>query len=285
MYAQLGNIRFEGQRGFNSLEETFGVEYVQHARIKNKPRLERTGETLDTVSFEMRLHSQFTDPEADIEALRVAMKNGEILPFILGNGKFVGHFVIPSFTKSTEFTDADGNLISVTLSVELLEVFSSDPLRQALDQLKKNAFATENKNSNVRAILPPVASPATALATEVAKIETSEIRLNQHAAAIEGNSSTSGYYSGKINDTLGTMENSITKIQGILSESTDLSNGAQKLPDSLQGVYTAIQNIKATLPVTNITELKSLLNNMKQAVISTQLANTDNSNQSIIRRK
>lgn len=285
MYAQLGNIRFEGLKGFTSLEESFGVNYVQHELIKNKPRLERTGDVLDTISFSMVLHSQFTDPEADIEVLRVAMKNGEILPLILGNGKVVGNFVIPNFTKSTEFTDANGNLISVTLAVELLESFSDDPLRESKNQAKNTAFATTARNSNVRAVLPPIASPATALSTNVAKIETSGVKITQYASSATENQNTYAYYSKKTTEVLDTIEKTITQVNTQLDNYEDLKNDAPNLPPALQGVYTAVQNIKGVLPISNINEFKTLVVNLNRAISATQLANVNNSNQSIIRRK
>lgn len=285
MYAQLGNIKFEGLKGFVSLEESFGVNYAQHELIKNKPRLERTGDVLDTISFDMVLHSTFTDPEADIDVLRTAMKNGEILPLILGNGKVVGNFVIPNFTKSTSFTDASGNLISVTLSVELLESFSDDPLRESKNQAKNTAFATTARNSNVRAVIPPVASPATALSTNIAKIETSGIQISQYTAAATENQNTYAYYSKKTNEALDTIEKTITEVNKQLDNYEDLKNNAPNLPPALQGVYTAVQNIKGVLPISDINGFQTLVRSLNSAVSATQLANVNNSNQSIIRRK
>jgi len=112
MYAQLGNIRFEGLKGFSTFSHTVGVTYAQHARINGKSRLEATGDELDAISFEMMLHANFTDPEADIDVINTATVNREILKLILGNGKVVGDFVITSFEKVTEFTDPLGNIIS-----------------------------------------------------------------------------------------------------------------------------------------------------------------------------
>jgi len=131
MYAQLGNIKFESAKGFTSLEETFGMNYAQHDRIKGKPRLEAVGANLDTVNFSMYLHSQFTTPEDDIEQMRVNMVNNEILPLVLGNGKVVGSFVITNFSVTTMFTDPVGNLIeSMYLAISAVIFF---PLYKTLN--------------------------------------------------------------------------------------------------------------------------------------------------------
>ena len=285
MYAQLGNIRFENSRGFTSLEESFAVNYAQHDRIKGKPRLERVGDALDTISFEMYLHSQFTDPEADIDALRTSMQTGEILTLILGTGKVVGNFVIPSFSKSTEFTDPTGNLIAVSLSVELMEAFSEDPLRESGNQAKAKAFATKSRNSDIRSVLPAKLSPATVVTADVAKIETSGIVVRQYADAAEKNPATFQYYSGKVNETLEEIESKITSVQSALDASQGLSNGAPLLPSALQGVYTSVQNIKGILPISDINSFKILTQQLQTAIAGAQLANVYNSNQSIIRRK
>ncbi len=285
MYAQLGNIRFEGSRGFTSLEESFGVNYAQHERIRSKPRLERVGDNLDTISFDMYLHSQFTDPESDIAALRTYMQDGEILPLILGTGKVLGNFVIPNFTKTTEFTDPSGNLIAVSLSVELLEAFSEDPLRDAKNQAKDKAFATASRNSDVRAVLPPKMSPATIVTADVSRMETSGLIMTQYTAEAEKNPATFDYYSGKVSSTLGTIESTIVKIQSDIETSQDLGDGAPLLPSALQGVYTSVQNIRGILPISDISELKTLVGQLRDSISAAQAANINNSNQSIIRRK
>lgn len=284
MYAQLGNIRFEGLKGFSSLEETYAVNYAQHERIKSKPRLERVGDILDTISFEMYLHAQFTDPEADIESMRVAMQSGEILTLILGNGKIVGDFVIPNFTKTTEFTDPSGNLISVNLAVELLECFNENRLEEARKQAKNNAFATNERNSNIRSTLVPKLSPATEVTANISKMETSAILATQHVDAVNSNLSTADYYSGKINDTMDSIEGNITAVQTALNNNAALLNGAVTLPASLNGVYTAVQNIKAVLPITDANGARFLVNQLKSAVLQAQTANVVNTNMSIIRR-
>jgi len=110
MYAQLGNIRFEGLKGFSNFSHERGVNYAQHELINGKPRLQAVGDNLDSISFGMYLHSQFTNPEADIETLRLSMQNREVLPLILGNGRVLGFFVIPNFSQVNSFTSETGKI-------------------------------------------------------------------------------------------------------------------------------------------------------------------------------
>lgn len=285
MYAQLGNIRFTGPKGFSSLEETFGVEYAQHARINRKPRLEATGDVLDAISFEMYLHASFTDPEADIEELHTATRERQVLPLILGNGNVVGNFVIPSFTKSTLFTDPSGNLIEATLSVELLEFYSDDPLLDAKRQSIKDGFATSARSSNVRSVLPAKISSGMGVTQNVSEIQMQAALVNRYTEAAAANPSTFEYYSGQINNALDGMEGNIQAVQNQLSTAQDLQDLAGTLPTALQDIYTQIQNMKAIFPITDIESFKVLNRQLQGSILTAKTANVKISNNSIIRRK
>lgn len=284
MYAQLGNIRFEGLKGFSSFSHERGVNYAQHDRINGKPRLQAVGDILDTISFGMYLHSEFTNPEADIETLRLAMQNREILPLILGNGRVVGNFVIPNFSQGNSFTDPAGNLIEVTLSVELLESFTDNPLRESELQAINEAFATSTRNSNVRSVLPPKISLGMTMTTEVAKIQTSATLSGIYTEKINKNPSQSEYWSLKINKSLTDIEGNLTGIQSILSDASDLQDMAQNLPASLNDVYVRVQNMKAVLPVTDVSSFKILNQQLNGSILNLNSSNLGISNNSIIRR-
>jgi len=284
MYAQLGNIRFEGLKGFSSFSHERGVNYAQHERINGKPRLQAIGDNLDSISFDMYLHSEFTNPEADIETLRTAMNERQVLPLILGNGNVVGFFVIPNFSQNNSFTDPLGNLIEVTLNIELLESFSDDPLREAELQSINQAFATSVRNSNVRTVLPPKISEGMTLTAEVSKIKTSATLTGIYTEKINKNPSQSEYWSAKINKSLTDIEGNISDIESILSNASELQNLAQNMPVALNDVYVRVQNMKAVLPVTDINSFKTLNQQLSGSIISLNSSNLDISNNSIIRR-
>lgn len=285
MYAQLGTIRFEGAKGFTSFEESFAVVYAQHALINRKPRLQATGDELDTISFEMYLHSEFTDPEADIETLRLAMKNREILPLILGNGRVLGNYVIPSFKKTTGFTDPSGNLIEATISVELLESYSDNPILDANRQAQNNAFATSTRNSNVRSVLPAKLSPGMAVTANVSKIETSGVLVQQYTATVEQNPAAAELYSDKIDDVMDEINEGLNKIEEAINNGGSLSSyQSPELVNSMADIYTSVQSIKSVLPITDIESFKILVAQLRNSTGAIKKANTDLSNQTIIRR-
>jgi len=284
MYAQLGNIIFEGLNGFTSFEETYAVNYAQHERIKGKPRLEPVGDSLDTINFEMYLHADFIDPNEAIETLRAAMSDREILPLVLGSGRVVGNFVIPSLNKTTSFTDPDGNLIEATLSVELLECYNDEPLDQERQKKIDRAFATSDKSSNVRSALPPKLSEGLTVSDSVSDIQASGIQTTQYATAIEKNPATASYYSDKIDAAMDKMEEYITVINQKLTAIESLTGITTGIPAALSGLYSRIQDIKAVLPVSDIAGFKILNNNLQNSIKAVKTSAVGINNKSIIRR-
>lgn len=284
MYAQLGNIRFEGLKGFSNFSHERGVNYAQHELINGKPRLQAVGDNLDSISFGMYLHSEFTNPELDIETLRLSMQNREVLPLILGNGRVLGFFVIPNFSQVNSFTDSNGNLIEVTLSVELLESFTDDPLRESELQAINQAFATSVRNSNVRSVLPAKLSKGMTMNTEISNIQTSTTLTGIYTAKIEAIPTRAEYWSGKINKSLTDIENGLTNVQSILSDASELQAMAESLPAAINDVYVRVQNMKAVLPITDVNSFKVLNQQLNGSVLVLNSANLDISNNSIIRR-
>ena len=284
MYAQLGNIRFEGLKGFSNFSHERGVNYAQHELINGKPRLQAVGENLDSISFGMYLHSQFTNPEADIETLRLAMQERKILPLILGNGRVLGFFVIPNFSQINSFTDPVGNIIEVTLSIELLESYSDNPLREAVIQAIGRAFATSKRNSNVRSVLPAKLSKGMTMSTEISNIQTSTTLASIYTAKIDAMPTRAEYWSGKINKSLNDIEDSLTNVQLILSQASELQNMAQNMPAAINYVYVRAQNMKAVLPITDVNSFKVLNQQLNGSVLVLNSVNLDISNNSVIRR-
>lgn len=284
MYAQLGNIRFEGLKGFSDFSHERGINYAQHELINGKPRLQAVGDNLDSISFSMYLHSEFTNPESDIESLRTAMQNREILPLILGNGRVLGFYVIPNFSQVNSFTDPIGNLIEVTLSVELLESFSDDQLRESELQAIQQAFATSNRNSNVRSVLPAKLSQGMTMTNEISKISTSVTVTGIYVEKINKNPSQAAYWSNKINNSLTDIEGSLTAVQSALSDASELQDLAQNMPSAINDVYVRVQNMKAVLPITDVNSFKTLNQQLNGSVLNLNSANLDISNNSIIRR-
>jgi len=231
----------------------------------------------------MFLHSDFTNPEDDIEALKIYMLNKEVLPLILGNGKLVGNFVIPNFSKTTEFTDPSGNIISATLAVDLIESFTEEPLKDADKKAKEKAFATTARNSNIRAITPPNLSQGMVVSKNVSEIQSSSKIIVQNTFAVEKDPETAEYYSKKINKYLTDMEGQLINTSDALNSSPDLQELGPNMPTSINGVNTSIQNMKSALPISDINSFKILTSNLQNSTAILKADSTNIDRQSTIR--
>lgn len=142
MYAQLGNVRFEGLRGFTSLKREREATYAELQLLDGKARLQRLGSSLDSISFDMLLRREFTDPVADLSELNGLRETGEVLPLLTGDGYFIGNYVITKISDTTDETDLSGVPISVSLTIELKEFIDPNPEATASQKARDDAFAT-----------------------------------------------------------------------------------------------------------------------------------------------
>ena len=147
MFAQLGNIQFNLITYFNGIEETQKHNYVEHQTIESKPKLQFMGDDLDTLTIRLNFHSSFCVPETEIKKIKDAAKFHEEMPFILGNGKYLGKYVIEEITSTTQQTDKSGNLISIEAEIRLKEWFA-ESLKVKKKAKKQTAKKKDDKKSS-----------------------------------------------------------------------------------------------------------------------------------------
>jgi len=121
MYAQLGNVRFDLITYFNGFDEAKSYTFAEHQRIENKPRLQYTGESLEELNIKLNFHSSFCNPETEIEKLKALADTHQPQPFILGNGKYIGTYIIENIASNLEQSDKQGNIISIQTQIKLRE--------------------------------------------------------------------------------------------------------------------------------------------------------------------
>jgi phage protein U len=121
MFAELGLIRFQVIGSPQEILSARRYGYAQHDVIEARPRLQWVGTDLERISFEILMHSSFTDPAAQMAALADAAAAHLAMPLVYGNGVLRGYFVIESIaTRSTQLS-AGGNPIAITTRLELRE--------------------------------------------------------------------------------------------------------------------------------------------------------------------
>jgi phage protein U len=167
MYGQLGNIRFDGLVGWDSFVRRMESNYAEHARIEGKPRLQKIGDGLDRVSFEVQFHAAFCNPSAELAALRSAKIAGEVLPLIDGQGFLYGDFVIQSIEEVQNKTFDDGSVLLSRVKLELLEYIvpvesSATGFAANADKVVQTRLAQDARSNLLRTSVETTAAVTTA---------------------------------------------------------------------------------------------------------------------------
>lgn len=124
MYALLGTLQFKLITYFNGIEEAQKSIYAEHQVIESKPKLQFIGDELGTMVIKLNFHSSFCNPETELKKLKTMAKTHEEQAFILGNGKYIGRFVIEEINSSTIQTDKSGNVLAVEAEIRLKEYYT-----------------------------------------------------------------------------------------------------------------------------------------------------------------
>jgi len=121
MWAILGEIEFEVLASPSGFEQRFASEFAEHARVSGKPLLEALGGDLDEIALTILLHTRLGDVQARLREIRQAMTQQAPLALVLGDGSYLGPWVLTEGSVTTRKTDARGRIISAELQVSLRE--------------------------------------------------------------------------------------------------------------------------------------------------------------------
>lgn len=137
----LGYSTFKGVLGFQSLESSVKANYVQHALINNRQRLQRVGTDLETHSIGIEMHVAYCNPESELAKLYASMEAAKREPLSNGDGRFFGYFVIEEISISYQKTDNLGRIEWVSVSLTLLEALNPDDVANE----RSNSFAVASR--------------------------------------------------------------------------------------------------------------------------------------------
>lgn len=249
MYATLGNYRFDGLIGFDSLSKSASENYATHEVISGKPVLQHLGGNLDEYRFTIRLNAKFCNPEDEIDLLNSLKADGEVLPFNTGAGSFLGDFVIESIEEDTVRTDAEGNLIEVVLSLFLLEHVDPDPLGSAKAKAQETAFAVDS--TRVVPVRPTIqsVSPANDVLNSQQAAQAQANAITSELGSLETNPSKFEQIFNSVNKRVGQFQSAVGTIQDKFTQYKqieDMVENAQALLDqTLIDAGNIIENIQA----------------------------------------
>lgn len=132
-WGALGDIVFDILSGPTTLSSKESVAYVQHKVIGAKPHVQFTAPELRTVTLTLAWHSMLMeDIEAKHKQILDAMNTQQILPLVVGEQSAGTHpggtYVITSVDTTVERFWENGRIMSLELTVELLEWNTGGPL-------------------------------------------------------------------------------------------------------------------------------------------------------------
>lgn len=258
MYAQLGNIVFELAYGFETYEDTTSAVYAEHALIENKPRLQRTGNGLDEISFALDLHIGFCNPDNEWQRIRQAKDLGEVLTLVWGTGEVVGDFVIMTAKRNIQKTDRDGFVFWAKVDVSLKEYTTPDKEAARLKQAQKNAFATSLRQPTNNAALF-TGNPSVQMMEAVGSSERDFSYMETSLESYEADFLDIGVFDEVVTKKTFSMQAAMSKIETIHAAYTTIQAKAADLMVYVQDVKDAIATIQSLQPLTlgNISNLKS----------------------------
>lgn len=267
MFIQLGDKIFEGLYSPTAWSSSGNdALYVEHALINGKPRLQLTGEALEQVTLTLRLRAEFCNPTAELQLLEEWQSAGTILPLLLGNGEYVGDYVITSLPRTHLDFLPDGTLLDCDLSVSLLEYVAYSKIEEENLKARRNAFAVGDKEQSQP--LPPQR-----------KTPESEAHQAIHDAIVQMNAVQS------IGDEIAVSSNPqrlYDKMRGRVDKARDVltnaRNKVQEVQNAIQGGANIINATNQALGV--IGEIGSImqppvsLQNLKEAITNLRTANS-----------
>lgn len=103
---------------FKDFNRNRSAEFVEHAVLENKSKLQFVGVSLEEQTFAVQLDEKFTDPEKRSQEFWAAQESGEPRNMILGNRNY-GKFVIVSLSETQKhFRKGKASFIELELSLK-----------------------------------------------------------------------------------------------------------------------------------------------------------------------
>lgn len=109
--------------------------------------MEFIGPGLEEISFDIYFSTDCgVDPQEELKNLRKLRDEGEVVPFILGDGPVLDNWVcVTDITEKGERADKNGNLIAIEVSITIKEYkLRQEELQQNANNGNKSSTTTSN---------------------------------------------------------------------------------------------------------------------------------------------
>lgn len=152
VFAQLGSVEISMVPIFDGIEIEHPQNYAEHAVLDGKPKLQWMGSGLTEYTIDYALHSAFlanSSPKQAFGYLKSMSDKHQAIPFILGDGTYLGYYVITNLTENYEFMSPEGMVISTKGVITLKEWVPEDESAVLAAKAKAKEIAVKNSQSYV----------------------------------------------------------------------------------------------------------------------------------------
>lgn len=261
MYAQLGNIRFEGLNGFSAWERTQGATLAEMPRIGLKPRLQRTATPLDKIRLTIRLNILFCNPRANFDQLSQARLDGEVLTLVTGQGRLIGDFVIQNLSENRTELDRNGEPLDIVADVELIEHVSESPLEAAVAAAVGAGLAMAGNSPAITLAPPIIATSAGAIMNDVGAITRDGAVINADVQA--GNL-------GQVSKRSVSVRDRIDRTLARINDAGNLFFQTRALVSSLNSSRNAVNRLKSFSDINDVNGALDANRDLQGALIQTR---------------
>ncbi|WP_068775782.1 phage tail protein [Paenibacillus sp. FJAT-26967] len=127
MIGSLGEMVFvanaETIRTFDDFKRSIAGRWAKHDILSKKPKSQRIGPGLDTISFTMRFDVRYgINPRKEMDRLVGLERDGKAMALTIGGkGVGVGLWIITSIEQPWEIIDNQGNVLKASVNISLEE--------------------------------------------------------------------------------------------------------------------------------------------------------------------
>jgi len=249
MWAILGEIEFEVIGSPSGAEQRFSATFVEHERISGKPLVEAVGGELEEINWTILLHERLHDVDARLRAIRMATAKQEPLALVMGDGTYLGPWLIVEGVLITKKTTASGRIISAELQITLREYtgeFVAPTPRPGLADIAANASPTTPVQPGLMTRTEQTLTHAQALASAARQAENVIRNASQTLSRARGMSAAAAIAQVPgILGSLGQAARSVSTMQelgGRVSEAASVTQLGVNLALQLQTMQTRLTN-------------------------------------------
>lgn len=221
MYSQLGNITFDGRKAPSAFSVTKESNIAEHPLIENRPTLQRVGDKLDAITMTMFFDQSFCTPTTEIESLESSRKLGEIMGLVMGDGRYLGEFVIKRIAVNSVSDAPNGAIMQAEVEVELIEYY--DPDRETTTQLSAIASGFAMLNNEPPAF-EPIIVPLTEGSDIMGNVVDSNANINSSSSILEGIEKTAALFRQKAETVIRNLTNASESLNTVLTAINDPSS-------------------------------------------------------------